>query len=68
MNVLKVFSFAAVTVAIALTTACSGKSKPGNAAEELMSSSKEFEKAEATMEKCQFIGRKAYRTGRERYP
>lgn len=50
MNVLKVFSFAAVTVAIALTTACSGKSKPGNAAEELMSSSKEFEKAEATME------------------
>lgn len=53
MNALKVFSIAAATAAIVLMTACGGKNKPGNAAEQLMPDNKEFEQAEASMEKVE---------------
>lgn len=50
MKVFKVLSFAAATAIFAMLTACGGKTKPGNAAEQLMPDSKKFEQAETTME------------------
>lgn len=50
MKIIKTISLVVATLAVACMTACSGKSKPGNPAEELMPSDKEFEHAEKTME------------------
>lgn len=50
MKIIRTISLAAATLAVACLTACSGKTKPGNPAEELMQDNKDFQKAEATME------------------
>ncbi len=50
MKIFKTLSLSLATVAVACMAACSGKTKPGNPAEELMPNSKEFEQAEKTME------------------
>ncbi|MCM1021260.1 MAG: thioredoxin family protein [Muribaculum sp.] len=50
MKITTKIMLAASTVVVACMAACSGKSKPGNPAEELNPNYNEFEHAEATME------------------